>query len=126
MIFGKTGLQGLPTWVSLFLWVFSRQGATGVPLFTTWDSIAGLGRAPIPGNKKNVSETFRAGADPGIILSVLVAQLVGRLVGDEFWEKDYGWGVRICRPFGAHGMSSVWYGARLGDLKENWFLLFSN
>ena len=28
----------------------TRQGATGVPLFTTWDSIAGLGRAPIPEN----------------------------------------------------------------------------
>ena len=32
MIFGKTGLQGLPTRVILFLWAFSRQGATGVPL----------------------------------------------------------------------------------------------
>ena len=32
------------------VWAFSRQGATGVPLFTTWDSVAGLGRAPIPGN----------------------------------------------------------------------------
>ena len=50
MIFGKTGLQGLPTRVTLFLWAFSRQGATGVPLFTTWDSVAGSGRAPIPGN----------------------------------------------------------------------------
>ena len=28
MIFGKTGLQGLPTRVTLFLWAFSRQGAT--------------------------------------------------------------------------------------------------
>jgi hypothetical protein len=26
---------------------FSRQGATGVPLFTTWDPVAGSGRAPI-------------------------------------------------------------------------------
>ena len=50
MIFGKTGLQGLPTRVTLFLWAFSRQGATGVPLFTTWDSVAGSGRAPIPEN----------------------------------------------------------------------------
>ena len=33
MIFGKTRLQGLPTRVALFLWAFSRQGATGVPLF---------------------------------------------------------------------------------------------
>jgi hypothetical protein len=50
MIFGKTGLQGLPTPVTLSLWAFSRQGATRVPLFTTWDSVAGSGRAPIPGN----------------------------------------------------------------------------
>ena len=50
MIFGNSGLQGLPTRVTLFLWAFGRQGATGVPLFTTWDSIAGLGRAPIPEN----------------------------------------------------------------------------
>jgi len=39
-----------PAWVTLFLWAFSRQGATGVPLFTTWDSVASSGRAPIPGN----------------------------------------------------------------------------
>jgi len=42
------------------------------------------------------------------------------------WERDYGWGVRVRRPFGARGRSSVRYGTRLGDLKENWFLLFSN
>ena len=66
------------------------------------------------------------GPEPGIILSVLVAQLVGRLGGDGFWEQDYGWGVRVRRPFGARGMRSVRYGTRLGDLKENWFLLFSN
>ncbi len=63
--------------------------------------------------------------DPGIILSVLVAQLVGRLGGDGFWNGDYGWGVRVCRHFGARGRSSVRYGTRLGDLEENWFLLFS-
>jgi hypothetical protein len=50
MIFGKPGLRGLPTRVALFLWAFSREGVTGVPLFTTWDSVAGSGRAPIPGN----------------------------------------------------------------------------
>jgi len=43
-----------------------------------------------------------------------------------FWNGDYGWGVRVRRHFGARGRSSVRYGARLGDLKENWFLLFSN
>ena len=64
-------------------------------------------------------ETFRAGADPGTILSVLVAQLVGRLVGDGFWKRDYGWGVRVRRHFDARGMSSVRYGTRLGDLKIN-------
>jgi hypothetical protein len=42
------------------------------------------------------------------------------------WDGDYGWGVRVRRPFGARGMSSVRYGTRLGDLKESWFLLFSN
>ena len=72
-----------------------------------------------------MTHTFRAGADPGTILSVLVAQLVGRLGGDGFWKGDYGWGVRVRRHFGARGMSSVRYGTRLGDLKENRFLLFS-
>ena len=37
-----------------------------------------------------------------------------------------GWGVRVRRPFGARGRSSVRYGTRLGDLKENCFLLFSD
>jgi hypothetical protein len=68
MIFGKTGLQGLPTRVTLFLWAFSRQGATGVPLFTTWDSIAGLGRAPMPGNISG-----RCDADPGNRVSAWAA-----------------------------------------------------
>jgi len=37
-----------------------------------------------------------------------------------------GWGVRVRRHFGTRGRSSVRYGTRFGDLKENWFLLFSN
>ncbi len=41
----------------LFLWAFSRQGATGFPLFTTWDSVAGSGRAPIP--PANVAKLIR-------------------------------------------------------------------
>ena len=76
--------------------------------------------------KPQYLKTFRAGADPGIILSVLVAQLVGRLGSDGFWKEDYGWGVRVGRPFGARRRSSVRYGTRFGDLKENWFILFSN
>jgi hypothetical protein len=52
----------------------------------------------------------------------------GRLgnLNDGFWKQDYGWGVRVCRHFGARGRSSVRYGTQLGDLTENWFLLFSN
>ena len=42
------------------------------------------------------------------------------------WDKDYWWGVRVGRPFGARRRSSVGYGTRLGDLKESWFILFSN
>ncbi len=34
------------------------------------------------------------------------------------WDRDYGWGVRVRRPFGARGMSSVRYRTRLGDLKN--------
>ena len=52
------------------------------------------------------------------ILSAREAQLVDRLGGDGFWKRDYGWGVRVRRPFGARGMSSVRYGTRLGDLKN--------
>ena len=114
MIFGKSGLQGLPTRVALFLWAFSRQGATGVPLFTTWDSVAGSGRAPIP-------ENISGRSGPG-----QKSLSIGRLGNSGVWDGDYGWGVRVRRPFGARGMSSVRYGTRLGDLKENWFLLFSN
>ena len=39
-------------------------------------------------------------------------------------ERDYGWGVRVRRHL-AHA-EGVLYGMELGDLKENWFLLFSN
>ena len=53
-------------------------------------------------------ETFRAGADPGSILSHLGLgpprdRNLGRLdLGSAgFWEQDYGLGVRVSRPFGA-------------------------
>ena len=100
MIFVKTGLQGLPTRVTLSLWAFSRQGATGVPLFTTWDPVAGSGRAPIPGNI--------SGRSPGSILSHLGLgpprdRDLGKLdlSSAGVWERDYGWGVRVRRHFGA-------------------------
>jgi len=114
MIFGETGLQGLPTRVTLSLWAFSRQGATGVPLFTTWDPVAGSGRAPIPGNI--------SGRSPGSILSHLGLgpprdRDLGKLdlSSAGVWERDYGWGS---------GYAAIL--ARLGDLKESWFILFSN
>ena len=112
MIFGE---KGLPTRVTLSLWVFrSPYSQHGI----LWQARG----------ESQYLETFRAGADPGIILSVLVAaaQLVGRLGSDGFWEQDYGWGVRVRRPFGARGRSCVRYGTRLGDLKESWFILFFN
>ena len=76
MIFGKTGLQGLPTRVTLSLWAFRQQGATGVPLFTTWDPVAGWGRVPIPGNisgrsrpRLNTQAVGTRGDSVGTILS---------------------------------------------------------
>jgi hypothetical protein len=119
MIFGKTGLQGLPTRMTVFLWAFSRQGATKVPLFTTWDSVAGSDRVPIPGN---ISGRRRPRNDTQCSRSA-----VGRPLGQQ-WILEAGLrvGVRVRRHFGARGRSSVRYGTRLGDLKENWFLLFSN
>jgi len=58
-----------------------------------------------------------------LLKRVLSVILLGTLC---VWDRDYGWGVRVRRPFGARGRSSVRYGTRLGDLQENWFLLFSN
>jgi hypothetical protein len=65
------------------------------------------------------------------VISVLLRQETATWGGldlgsDGVWDRDYGWGVRVRRHFGACGRSSVRYGTRLGDLKENWFLLFSN
>ncbi len=51
---------------------------------------------------------------------------VGRPLGQRWILEE---GLRVggpgTPPFGARGRSSVRYGTRLGDLKENWFLLFS-
>ena len=124
MIFGKPGLRGLPTRVALFLWAFSRQGATGFPLFTTWDSVAGSGRAPIPENISGRKLT-RVLNSAGSVLVHLRYVTKRPRTGEGcdpgnsgVWDGDYGWGVRVHRPFGARGMSSVRYGTRLGDLKN--------
>ena len=124
MIFGKSGLQRLPTRVALFPWAYSRQGATGFPLLTTWDSVAGLGRAPIPENISGRKLT-RVLNSVGSVL-VHLRYVTKRLRTGEgcdpgnsgFWKGDYGWGVRVRRHFGARGMSSVRYRTRLGDLKN--------
>ena len=124
MIFGKSGLQRLPTRVALFPWAYSRQGATGFPLLTTWDSVAGLGRAPIPENISGRKLT-RVLNSAGSVLVHLRYVTKRPRTGEGcdpgnsgVWEGDYGWGVRVRRHFGARGMSSVRYRTRLGDLKN--------
>jgi hypothetical protein len=92
MIFGKTGLQGLPTRMTLFLWAFSRQvtksqGATGVPLLTTWDSVVSSGRAPIPGN---ISGRSRPRNNTQCSCSA-----VGRPLGQR-WILEEGLRVGVC------------------------------
>ena len=66
-------------------------------------------------------ETFRAGADPGIILTVFVAQLVGRLGSDGFWDgdSDYGLGVRVGRPLAHAG--GVLFGTELKRVGSSLF-----
>jgi hypothetical protein len=62
MIFGKSGLQGLPTRVAFPLRDIQlrlSKGATGVPLFTIWDSVAGPG-TPMSGNNSGRSRATRA------------------------------------------------------------------
>ena len=93
------------------------EGFGLVPLFTTWDSVAGLGRAPIPENisGRKLTQVLNS------VISVLVHQRTGDvcdLDNSGVWDGDYGWGVRVRRPFGARGMSSIRYGIRLGDLKN--------
>ena len=87
---GKSGLQGLPTRVALPLRDIQlrlSKGASGVPLFTTWDSVAGPGRTPMPGNNS-------CRRQPG---NSAVPSTVGRLGVDGFWvgETTGAWGVRV-------------------------------
>ena len=93
-----------------------RQGATGFPLLTTWDSVAGLGRAPIPENISGRKLT-RVLNSVGSVLVHLRYVTKRPRTGEGcdpgnsgVWDRDYGWGVRVRRPFGARGMSSVRYG----------------
>ena len=50
MIVGELWTAGASHAGDSFSLSLGRQGATGFPLLTTWDPLAGLGRAPIPEN----------------------------------------------------------------------------
>jgi hypothetical protein len=50
MIVGELWTTGASHAGDSFSLSLGRRGATGFPLLTTWDSVAGLGRAPIPEN----------------------------------------------------------------------------
>jgi len=120
MIFGKSGLQRLPTRVALFPWAYSRQGATGFPLLTTWDSVAGLGRAPIPENISGRKLT-RVLNSAGSVLVHLRYVTKRPRTGEGcdpgnsgVWDRDYGWGVRVHRHL-AH-VEWVLYGTELGSV----------
>ena len=120
MIFGKSGLQGLPTRVALFPWAFSRRGATGFPLLTTWDSVAGLGRAPIPENISGRKLT-RVLNSVGSVLVHLRYVTKRPRTGEGcdpgnsgVWDRDYGWGVRVRRHLAHAG--GVLYGMELGSV----------
>ena len=83
-----------------------------------------MGRAPIPENISGRKLT-RVLNSAGSVLVHLRYVTKRPRTGEGcdpgnsgFWERDYGWGVRVHRPFGARGMSSVRYGTWLGDLKN--------
>ena len=114
MIFGKSGLQGLPTRVTLPLRAYwPTRGYWGPPIHNM-GSCGRLGESP------NTWKHF--GPEP-----TRAIEPRHRPPGQR-WILEAGLrvGVRVGRPFGARRRSSVRYGTRLGDLKENWFLLFSN
>ena len=50
MIVGELWTAGASHAGDSFSLSLGRRGATGFPQLTSWDSVAGLGRAPIPGN----------------------------------------------------------------------------
>ena len=101
MIFGKTGLQGLPTRVTLSL---------RAPLFM--GSCDRLGEGPNTWKHFGPEPTqvqYSAGRYTWRLscyysqCSIIRTELVGRLGSDGFWKdsEDYGWGVRVSRHFAA-------------------------
>jgi len=97
---GKTGTSTMPSaW-----YLYHAVGASGVDGYTMnpfrGPSAGDEGPIPLPlveqaWGEPQYLKTFRAGADPGIILSVLVAQLVGRL-GWRRWILEEG--LRVGGP----------------------------
>ena len=89
--------------------------------------VAGRGEpqySEIPGNISGRQQTQVLNSVISVLLRQETATWGGLDLGsDGFWDQDYGWGFRVRCPFDARGRSSVRYGTRLGDLKENWFLL---
>ena len=62
------------------------KGATGVPLFTTWDSVAGPGRTPMPGNNsgRRQPDNSAVPVDAGLrarLLTLLEVRCSPRLAG---------------------------------------------
>ena len=124
MIVGERWTAGASHAGDSFSLSLGRRGATGFPLLTSWDSVAGLGRAPIPENISGRKLT-RVLNSAGSVLVHLRYVTKRPRTGEGcdpgnsgVWDRDYGWGVRVHRPFGARGMSSVRYRTRLGDLKN--------
>ena len=60
MIVGELWTAGASHAGDSFSLSLGRRGATGFPLLTSWDSVAGLGRAPIPGNISGRRLTYRS------------------------------------------------------------------
>jgi len=71
------------------------HGATGVPLVTTWDPVAGPGGTPMPGNISGRGGT----------LGLRGSFTKGPRGGGGFWKGDYGGGVRVGRHFGARWLA---------------------
>jgi hypothetical protein len=96
--------------VTLFLWAFSRQGATGVPV----PPIHNMGFCSRLGESPNTWKHF--GPEPTQVLNSVISVLLRQetatwggldLGSDGVWDRDYGWGVRVRRHFGACGRSTV-------------------
>ena len=125
MIVGELWTEGASHAGDSFSLSLGRQGATGFLLLTTWDPAAGLGRAPIPENISGRKLTQVLNSVGSVLVHLRYVTKRPRtgegcdLGNSGFWKGDYGWGVRVRRPFGARGMSSVRYRTRLGDLKIN-------